>query len=484
MKLKWKIFLAMLSVVMIMLCISASFLISVTFQSALDQEMVTAAQQNRLLRATLGYLLTSVPEEKWEADAEQVLTEIMGDLRDFSQEGSGSGLRLQLEDKVIQLEDRDLLGEAEQSIGTKLPAADELIQMVDLNETGHWVRTISMVEVNGTRVYLESWQNVNAVFQNREEQYHIYRLVMLTAAIGTGILGLIIAVWITRPIGRLSRVARSIAEGNMSARARTGSHDEVGLLAQDVNQMADRLEADIAYLQETNERQERFIGNFAHELKTPLTSIIGYADMLRLRKADPEFTMEAAGYIFSEGKRLERLSAKLLQIILLRQEELELKEIAGEELLRTTADIIRPMLKKKKLNLYWSAEAGLLLYGDEDLLRTVIMNLADNACKACAEGGSICISAVRQDDLAVLIVRDDGHGAAKSELTHLTEAFYMEDKSRSRNQGGSGLGLYLCAEIIKLHKGTIAFTSSPGCGMEVRVSLPQPEAKGEACDEG
>ena len=120
---------------------------------------------------------------------------------------------------------------------------------------------------------------------------------------------------LTAPLEGLSRASRAIASGNYASRVRVRSSDEVGMVSQDFNVMADRLERQILELRQSVERQERFVGSFAHEMKTPMTSLIGYAELIRSGTLTQEEQSEAAGYLYSEGKRLESLSRKLLDLL-------------------------------------------------------------------------------------------------------------------------------------------------------------------------
>ena len=119
---------------------------------------------------------------------------------------------------------------------------------------------------------------------------------------------------LTRPLDKLSGTARALAAGDLTCRANIQTGDEIGQLAREFDAMAARQESHVAALTATMEGQDRFIHSFTHELKTPMTSILGYADLLRRGTLSPEDQANAANYIFSEGKRLERLSLKLMDL--------------------------------------------------------------------------------------------------------------------------------------------------------------------------
>ena len=220
------------------------------------------------------------------------------------------------------------------------------------------------------------------------------------------------------------------------------------------------------------------MGSFAHELKTPMTSIIGYADLLRGQSLDEQEEQEAANYIFSEGKRLEALSLKLLDLLLMKHQNLALVETDPAVLINSLVTHLQPVYREQGIVLQCRCEAGLCRL-EPDLFSSVLTNLLDNARKALDQGGNIYVLGKQEDGCYQIQVLDNGRGMPEEALRHLTEAFYRVDKSRSRAQGGAGLGLTLCSRILELHRGTINFASREGKGTCVTVSLPSAQAGAE-----
>ena len=212
------------------------------------------------------------------------------------------------------------------------------------------------------------------------------------------------------------------------------------------------------------------MGSFAHELKTPMTSIIGYADLLLSGALDREEQAEAAGYIFSEGQRLESLSRKLLDLLVLKKGGASLRPASPAALIEAAAEQLRPVYRGQGIRLACRCQEGRCLL-EPDLVRSLLLNLLDNARKAMEQGGSISLSCEMTADGCRICVRDEGRGIPAEALAHLTEAFYRVDKSRSRAQGGVGLGLALCREIAAFHGGELRFASQPGHGTCVSVEL-------------
>lgn len=232
------------------------------------------------------------------------------------------------------------------------------------------------------------------------------------------------------------------------------------------------LEQALHHLEDAANRREEFIASFAHELKTPLTAIIGYADMLRSKDMAPKPRFTAAGYIFSEGKRLEAMSLKLLDIIVAGKQNFEMRRFDAGYFIRSVAAVTVPSLSADglTLNMRWeNAEVEL----EPDLFKTLLINIVDNARKASRKGQDVEIYGKKEESGYAFYVRDHGRGMAKDELTRITEPFYMIDKSRSRAQNGAGLGLALCQRIAELHSSKLEYESKPGEGTTVRVLLPE-----------
>ena len=230
------------------------------------------------------------------------------------------------------------------------------------------------------------------------------------------------------------------------------------------------LERSIENLENVAARREEFIGSFAHELKTPLTAIIGYADMLRSKEMAPKSRFTAAGYIFSEGKRLEALSLKLMDIIVAGKQDFEPKRFEVGYFIRSIAAVTVPSLSNEGITLDMRWEPGEIEV-EPDLFKTLMINLVDNARKASHQGGVIELFGKAEDGGYALYVRDHGRGMPKEELSKITEPFYMIDKSRSRAQNGAGLGLALGARIAELHGTKLEYESEEGKGTTVRILL-------------
>lgn len=234
----------------------------------------------------------------------------------------------------------------------------------------------------------------------------------------------------------------------------------------------DELEYQMRTLEDAADKREEFIASFAHELKTPLTAIIGYADMLRSKDMAPKPRFTAAGYIFSEGQRLEALSLKLMEIIVAGKTGFDKKRFDAGYFIRSVAAVSVPSTGGDGLTLDIRWDPGEVEV-EPDLFKTLLINLVDNARKASHKGQKVELFGKSEDGGYAFYIRDRGRGMNEEEITKITEPFYMVDKSRAREQNGAGLGLALCQRIAELHDTKLEFDSVPGTGTTVRVFLPE-----------
>ena len=181
---------------------------------------------------------------------------------------------------------------------------------------------------------------------------------------------------------------------------------------------------------------------------------------------------EAAYYIFTQGKRLESLSHKLLELVAMDRQEMEVKKIVTRDLEENIRETMRIPFERKRIRGKISLEKG-VIYGDRDLLLSLLYNLLDNAVKAVDEDGFILMKGRKLPKGYEIKVVDNGRGIPQDEIARITEAFYMVDKSRSRKEGGAGIGMALCQKIITLHRGEIKIDSKLGEGTVMRLYFPE-----------
>lgn len=264
------------------------------------------------------------------------------------------------------------------------------------------------------------------------------------------------------PLGELEQAAKEISLGNLNRRVTVKTADEIGQVGEAFNRMAEHVEHQVDDL-------KLLLGSLTHEIKTPMTAIIGYSDSLLHVKLGEEEKKRALEYIYSEGKRLERLSGKMMSLLgLYDNDTIGLRWIMAEELFERVRRINEPYLQKKHITLHIRREPMQEFFIDPELMECLLDNLMRNGVNASPDGASIFLRGTREG----IEVEDSGGGIPEEELIHVTKAFYMVDKSRSRTEGGSGLGLALCCRIAELHRAELRVESRVGYGTRITLLLP------------
>ncbi len=231
---------------------------------------------------------------------------------------------------------------------------------------------------------------------------------------------------------------------------------------------------DFTKLRQLETMRKDFVANVSHELKTPLTSIKGFIEtLLDGAVIQRETAMKFLTIIYQEAERLNNIIHDLLDLSKLESGKTELRKttIHLDELLAEIILSVENRLKEKNLELKKELQAT-LFFGDEDLLREVILNLLDNAIKYTPEGGSILIGSHETSEGAVFYIKDTGLGVPKESLPRIFERFYRVDKGRSRAMGGTGLGLAIVKHIIERHGGKVSVISELGKGSQFSFVIP------------
>ena len=440
--------------------IGGTVMITTSFHATLNQETQSALTFFENTQNTL-YLLNSLGDQTDFASLSNALQQMekqnLGRWQAFSLKAEDSALFHSGNDAMLAY----ILPDPEENQCVSLPVADSF---------GHGLLVKSIILAGATELEVLARFDLSKVYSLRETQQKQY-LIVYGAVILFGIFSsAVLSFALTRHLRRLTFTVRKISGGELSRRSHISSQDEFGQLSRDFDAMADKLQETIGRLEEDMHRQESFMGSFAHELKTPMTSIIGFADLLRQGSLDENTRMMASEYIYSEAKRLERLSFKLLELLLLKKDSLSMKPVRLNGYIAEIEKALSPNMRQKNIKLVCKADAQRVLI-EPDLVKSLLYNLVDNASKAMDEGGVIALYAAVIPGGCQFQVADNGRGMEPEELSKITEAFYRVDKARSRSQGGAGLGLALCKQIVELHNGTIQFASTPGKGTRVTVTL-------------
>ncbi len=410
MKFRLKIMLCMIWLLSLAFGIGGSVMIWGSFSSALAQEKQTAEDSYRFLVRTIE-MVNSINTLPNTSDIAGVLKKMDGmGITNFS---------------AIRLLSGGVTEYTSGNIELSSDYTESGIVIETAPDGAHYYKLSGTVGTEADTLAFIAFYDISSVFAMRDGQFKTYAVVFAATIAVCAVLSYFISLWLTKPLDKLTKATKKLAEGELSYRADIRTGDEIGQLSESFDTMAQKLEENVEQLQDAMRRQEEFMGSFAHEMKTPMTSIIGYADLMRTQTLSPE---------------------------------------------EQTADYLRPVYAKNDIGIECSGDEGECLL-EPELVKSLLMNLIDNARKALGHGGLIRISSQLTGTGCIIRVRDNGHGIPPEAIAHLTEAFYRVDKSRSRAQGGAGLGLALCSDIARLHNGSIEFESSRETGTCVTVHL-------------
>lgn len=277
---------------------------------------------------------------------------------------------------------------------------------------------------------------------------------------------LVIADIIVKPLTRLTTAIKELSNGNYNVRVDNVGQDEISKLNQGFNQMARQLA-------KQDETRQKFISDISHEFQTPLTSIQGFANILKEEDLPKEQRVKYANIILYNSKRLSSLAKNMLQLTLLDGEEIEL-EISNYSLVNQMNRVISTQenqATEKNIEIVFETpKKDIFIDGDEQRLEQVWTNIISNAIKYTNEGGLITITMKKSSKDIEVSIEDTGIGMSKEVVSHIFERFYREDKAR--NVEGNGLGLAIVKSIVDLHHGKIDILSQVDVGTNFIVKLP------------
>ena len=289
-------------------------------------------------------------------------------------------------------------------------------------------------------------------------------------AIGTAIVALLLGVLlsrtITRPIHELIQATQAVAEGRLGSQVSVHSRDELGELAASFNKMS----ADLA---RSTEARKQMTADIAHELRTPLSLILGHADAVHDGIIPP--TKENFEIIREEAVRLEQLVEDLRTLSLADAGELSIdpQPVSPQKLLHDLQGTYQHIASQKNVSIVFDdASKSPMVNVDPGRMTQVLTNILENALQHTPTGGQIDLSVSSVQDGVELSIRDSGPGLEGEEVERIFDRFYRADEARDRERGGSGLGLAIARSIVQAHNGTIKADSAPGQGLTVTITLP------------
>ena len=294
---------------------------------------------------------------------------------------------------------------------------------------------------------------------------------MRSISLAIGALCLVMVLLFTRAltmrIRELVRAIRIVREGKYDFRLKTRGNDELTELGEEFNNMAARL-------QSTEELRRRFVSDASHELKTPLASIRLLSDsIVHSEDMDTDTMREFVTDIGTEVDRLQRVTEKLLSLTRLDSDVVQTcTAVDMKQVAQRTLHLLTPLAEERGVRLELDLADGCRIYANEDNIYQIIFNLVENAIKYNVEGGSVALRLRQEDGQAVLTVEDTGIGIPAEDMPHIFSRFYRVDKARASEVGGSGLGLSIVQDAVKLHGGTVEVQPGTTCGTRFLVRFP------------
>ncbi len=288
-------------------------------------------------------------------------------------------------------------------------------------------------------------------------------LMLLVASV----LSILLTSRLTTPLRRIAAAARKFGGGDFSVRVPVEGDDEVAQLAQTFNNMASSLET-------IDSSRASIMGNIAHELRTPMTTIKGFIDGMLDGTIPPEMQQHYLSLVSQEVGRLARLTQNMLDITKLEAGEYRVHASSYDVWETITAVVLsaEQRIEENKIQIDGFAPSKTMVYADADLVYQVFYNIFDNAIKFTPEGGTIALSVTKSGGAVTISVQNTGEGISPEALPFVFERFYKEDKSRGLNAWGNGLGLHICKVLVNLSGGKIWAESELGSWCRFSFTLP------------
>lgn len=453
MKISLKIFIFTYCIMVAVTILGGFLLINYDYENSLEQAKIGALKDNETL-----YTYVAVTEDTVGSDSAQYsLNRFIEQMSKGQENAILLGEYEEIEEEISVHDPRSFVnGQYEYSIVSK--------------DDGRFIQVISKYNDK----YIVNYSDITEIMDRRDQNYELYRKIIIAVSVVIAAVLYLFSWYVTRPLSKVTKMAERISGGDYAVRIDSSYKNmksyEVEQLANTLNLLAENTENHIEEIKNEAQKKEDFMGNFSHEMKTPMTSIIGYADLLRTYDLAPEKRREYSNFIYEEGKRVEKLALNLMELIVVEKKEILLKNIQVDELFRHLRTEVYFLGEKYNVKIHFQYETG-MIRGEMSLLLAAIKNLIDNACKASKEETDILVQGRVCEKCYEITVKDYGCGIAEDEIQRILEPFYMVDKSRSRKQGGAGLGLSLCSAIIRAHEGNMRIESELKKGTVVTISL-------------
>ena len=480
MKISLKIFIFTYCIIVAVTVLGGFFLIDYEYCKSLDEAKKQAMQQNENLYTYVATMEELLDSSRAKYSLENLIERMNGEVDGRVEVGNYESLR-----GLIERGKADGLEHGQWSYALYEEREDVTVSQSGKEYIHSEEKKSIILQVTSRyeEQYIINYCDISDIVEHRDDNVELFNKIIILVSGVIAVVLYLFTWYITRPLSEVTQMANRLSEGDFGARINADYKQmksyEVERLGRTLNLMAERTEQHIRETEEQARRKEEFMGNFAHEMKTPMTSIIGYADLLRSFDLDPEKRRQYSNFIYNEGKRVEQLSLNLLELIVLDKRDFAMSDVGMEEFFRQLREEVHFLGEKYQVHIHTRYEPAQIRM-EKSLLLTAVLNLIDNACKATEGDGDVFVLGKRFADKYAVAIVDQGIGIPEEELEKITEPFYMVDKSRARKQGGAGLGLTLCRKIAALHGGELRISSKPGEGTRATLFLNMEKAVTES----
>ncbi|SHH26410.1 sensor histidine kinase [Clostridium grantii] len=464
MKFKWKIFILCIGIYIITLFITGITITENTYNNSLKREVDRSIIEASSVKSSATLYLSVLQKQDDDTltikDFSENIIEVFGDNnRVFQIFGDSIEMLASNTEELILFNRED--------IKNVLKFKKDNYILKEINGK-HYLFINSYTNINEESLVISYIKDLSFIDYEKDRQYSYFLVVGLVGLVIIMIVTSMLSKILLKPITKLSQTVKQISSGNYEQRVNVKSTDEIGEMAVEFNKMADTIQYQIMKLELESENKQIFIDDLTHEIRTPLTSIIGYADILRKMEYNKEKFDKSLGYIYSEGTRMLKLSKVLMKLILVREEELTLTEVNTKDLMGQVKEVLLIKATKKNITIE-ILPSNIKVEGDEELLFRLFTNLLDNAIKASFVDGKVEIGTEFIEGKKAIYVKDFGVGMESEQIKRIIEPFYRVDKSRSRKEGGAGLGLTICNEIVKKHSAQMQISSEIDKGTKICI---------------
>lgn len=336
-------------------------------------------------------------------------------------------------------------------------------------ETESYISTVSPIMIDDQligHVYMfKSTNSIQTMVSNLKQHFFMVGSLTIFFTVFTVFL---LSKFITLPLIRMNQATKALSKGNFTVSVSHMSHDELGELANSIQKLAN----DLNHLKK--ERNE-FLASVSHELRTPLTYVKGYADVARREGVSEDERRKYLQIIYEEAEHISGLVKDLFELAKIDQHSfvIQKEKVSLCEFTNKVVEKVRPAFEKKGIELIHSCPNGLFAMIDRPRFEQVVLNLLDNSFKYSKSNSIVRleIEHYQPKNKILISVVDEGIGIPKEEIPFLFNRLYRVEKSRSRESGGSGLGLSIVKEIVEAHNGQINIYSQLGQGTEVTIEL-------------